>query len=43
MALESVDERAPDVTLQGPSDEEVALADAWREGSAVLLFLRHFG
>jgi hypothetical protein len=43
MALDPVDQRAPDATLQGPGDAEVALSDAWREGPAVLLFLRHFG
>ena len=43
MALEPVDRRAPEATLLGPGDVEVALSGYWQDRPAILLFLRHFG
>jgi len=41
--LEAVSSRAPDVSLQGGGDRDVALANTWRDRATVLVFLRHFG
>jgi len=39
----SVGTRAPDFTLTDQHGAEVHLADAWKAGSVVLVFLRGFG
>ena len=39
-----VGEQAPDVVVTRASDgAEVALSELWKEGPALLVFLRHFG
>jgi len=43
MPLEAVHRAAPDVVLQGEDDAAAPLAACWRDGPAVLVFLRHFG
>jgi hypothetical protein len=43
MTLETRDEAAADVVLQGPEDRETHLSDHWKEHSTVFIFLRHFG
>jgi hypothetical protein len=43
MSLEPAEGAAPAISLQGPGNARVALADAWAERPAVLFFLRHFG
>ena len=39
----SVGDPAPDADLLGPAGEAVRLSSLWREGPAVLVFLRYFG
>ena len=34
---------APDWKVLDPEGQPVSLADAWQGGSALLVFLRHFG
>jgi len=41
--LAQVGRRVPDAVLQGDADRDVRLSELWRDGPAVLLFLRHFG
>jgi len=43
MALEPVDQPAPDSTLLGESDARVRLSSYFDAGPSVLIFLRHFG
>jgi hypothetical protein len=38
-----VGNRAPDVRLTTPAGEPVDLSIAWRQGPALLVFLRHLG
>ena len=39
-----VGEAAPDARVaRAPDGQDFALADLWRDGPAVLVFLRHFG
>ena len=43
MNAPSVGDPAPDATLVDPSGEPVRLSTFWREGPAVVVFLRYFG
>lgn len=42
MSLTQVDQQAPEVRLEDERGD-ARLSDYWSEGSAVLIFLRHFG
>ena len=43
MSLAPVHRAAPDLTLEASGGREARLSDAWADGPAVIVFLRHFG